>query len=367
MKKGFIFLVTLAITGVILWSCSDNNTADPTASSDTWIKVFGGTGLESGRSVDQTTDGGFIITGWSEGRIGLIKTNSHGNKEWFKLLLENSVGYSVKQTTDGGYIITGKSDGNISLLKTDESGNEVWSKAFGEGCGYSVQQTIEGGYIFTGTIDNEYEDVFLFKADPDGNITWSKTFVGTVGNCVQQTTDRGYIITGNKSGDVYLIKTDENGNEVWSKTFGGTAVEASYSVQQTTDGGYVIVGQTNSFGRGGFYDDVYLIKADADGGEVWFKTFLGNGVCDNVGFSVQQTTDGGYIISGLSGCGWDLYLIKTDKNGDEVWSKIYGGNINVGFSVQQTIDGGYVITGDYTVDSSQDMYLIKTDSIGNFE
>lgn len=365
MKKIIVFIVSLAVLCIIFWSCSDNNTTNPTASSDTWIKVFDGSGL----SVQQSTDGGYIVTGRLDGSTNLIKTNSNGILEWSKTFLENSIGYSAKQTTDGGYIVTGAIylgglDKDISLIKTNSNGDEIWSKRYEQACGYSVQQTTDGGYIVTG--ENSIYDVCLLKTDSIGNEVWYKTF-GTVdhaerGRSVQQTRDRGYIITGYKSGDVYLIKTDENGNEEWSNTFGGTAVEASYSVQQTTDGGYVIVGQTNSFGRGGFYDDVYLIKTNADGNEEWFKTFLGNGVCDNVGFSVQQTTDEGYIIAGLSGCGWDLYLIRTDGNGDEVWYKIIGGNIGHGRSVQQTTDGGYVITGDY----SDNLYLIKTDSIGNF-
>ena len=283
-NRLIIFIVSLAVFFLIN-SCSKCDcTTNPTGTTDTWIKTFGGTGSESARSVKQTADGGFIITGRSEGGTCLIKTNSNGNEEWYKILLENSVGESVQQTTDGGYIITGESfegDDNIYLIKVDANGVEIWTKIFDQGCGYSVQQTVDGGYIITGSIDNEWEDVFLLKTDSTGNKVWSKTFVGTgteYGQCVQQTTDRGYIITGYKSGDVYLIKTDENGNEVWSKTFGGNAGEVSYSVQQTTDGGYVIVGKTKSFGRGGGNSDVYLIKTDAGGNEVWFKTFLGNGV-----------------------------------------------------------------------------------------
>ena len=202
-------------------------------------------------------------------------------------------------------------------------------------------------------------------------VAWHKTFGGSNYDraySVQQTSDGGYIIAGytNSYGGggvkVWLIKTDSSGNEAWNQIFGGSSHDQARSVQQTSDGGYIIAGATDSFGAS--QQDVRLIKTDSSGNEMWNKTF-GGSYYDGA-YSVQQTSDGGYTVAGYTESygagGSDVWLIKADSSGNETWSKTFGGlGEDYGRSIQQTLDGGYIIAGgteSYGAGES-DVWLIK--------
>jgi len=361
-----------------------------------WTRTFGGGGLDEAYCVQQTLDGGYIIAGYTQsfgsgnGDVYLVKTDVSGNEQWSQTFGGNDqdIGYEVQQTIDSGYIIVGQTDSygsrSVYLIKTDASGIEEWSRTFGgtgSDHGSSVQQTNDGGYIIAGKTHSYgagSSDVYLIKTDAIGDTSWTQTFGGSdtdEGNCVQQTDDGGYIIAGwtysygAGGSDYYLIKTDDSGNEQWSQNFGGNEFDWGETVQQTNDGGYMIVGSTNSFSTGD--TDIYFVKTDSLGNEQWNQTFGGGS--GEMGLGVQQTIDGGYIITGHTesyGSGdWDVCLLKTNSLGSEQWNQIIGGNDDdYSYSVQQTCDGGYIIAGSTQSYGAgdYDVYLIRLDNNPSF-
>ncbi|MDD5067706.1 MAG: hypothetical protein PHF84_11740, partial [bacterium] len=326
----------------------------------------------------------------------LIKTDSQGNTNWTREFGNTSVwnyGYCVQQTLDGGYIIAGEnypSDRYMLLWKTDASGHTVWSNSYGANIatysyGAEVQQTSDKGYIVTGpVIPGLSSEIYLVKVSSNGNTNWTRVYGSTnyESACsVKQTHDHGYIIAGLTesygagSEDVYLIRADSNGNRIWTNTFGGANDDRAWSVDQCSDRNFIVTGETFSSGAGGY--DVYLLKVSTNGSLLWSKTI--GGTADDEGFSVQQTSDGGFIIAGITssfGAGdRDVYLVKTDSSGNTVWSRTFGGpsyeNYDGSFiircSVQQTSDGGYAVIGSthsFGAGGSE-VYLIKVDADGN--
>ncbi|MCX6291542.1 MAG: T9SS type A sorting domain-containing protein [Bacteroidetes bacterium] len=342
--------------------------------------------IDYGHSVQQTADDGYIVSGttfyntivWD---LYLIKTNSNGDLTWAKSYdalsyLENNL---VEQTNDGGYIIGGFNYGNLYFIRLNMSGDTLWAREY---INYSlkyttcnsIHQTPDSNYIIAGEIWDSgsiHSDVLLVKVNSAGDTLWTKVYGGIdrdEASSVQPTNDGGFIIAGYTksfgadSADVYLIKTNGNGDTLWTKAFGGVLDDFGNSVKQTNDHGYVIAGSTSSFGAGG--SDVYLIKTDSIGNILWSKTY--GGTADDIGYSVEQTADGGYVISGsTTSFGiYGAYVIRTDHLGNLVWSKAIAGSDAK--SVEQTIDGGYILTGSiYTTPVNVDILLVKTDSLGN--
>ncbi len=351
-----------------------------------WAHTYGGDYADMGESVRQTTDGGYIITGWTNiqdwsSQLYLVKTNHNGDTLWTRNFggIETDNGYSVLQTSDGGYLATGSTrsfgsgSSDIFLVKVDSLGDSVWIKtcgSTGSEYGYSIQETDDGGYIIAGTKGN---DVYLVKTDSIGDSLWTRTYGGNEGYSGRQTTDGGYIITGYidlpepNFRDVYLVKTDSLGDTLWTRTYGGPDNDEGNCVRQTIDGGYVITGYTMAFTP--YYSEVLLLKTDSLGNVMWTQHYGDGANFNEMGYSVQQAFDGGYIIGGNTesfGAGmYDLYLIRTNYLGDTMWTRTFGGpNHDYGRSVIQNTDGDFLIAGSKTV-SSADAYLVKVEGGGN--
>jgi hypothetical protein len=348
----------------------------------TWIKTFDGPQARA-YSIQQVNDNGYIVAGGMHD-AWLIKTNADGNKLWDKTFggAEDDVAYSAQQAIEGGYIITGEtlsygSGGkDVWLVNTDSSGNILWSKTFGgpdNDQGHSVSQVRDGGFVIVGMTGynpnmKKGAKVWLIKTDANGNKLWDKTFEGFVsswGRSVEQTSDGGFIITGaaqvRGSGEpqnAWLIKTDSSGNKEWDRTFESTSGDSEgQSVQQTSDGGYIMLCYKYSSSP---YEGIWLIKTDSQGRRLWDRTFRGDLLTDS-GRSIQQTKDGGYIITGLFVI--NASLIKVDSEGNEEWYRTFKGINCGGNSVQQANDGGYIVAGTICGDT-EEAVLIKTNADG---
>ncbi|KAF5414572.1 MAG: hypothetical protein C5S48_08330 [Candidatus Methanogaster sp.] len=335
------------------WSNVEDIEVSISHEEEGWNMTFGGTGDDVAYSVQQTSDGGFILAGY---------TNSYG---------------------------AGSSD--FWLVKTDSSGNEQWNMTFGAAdsdIARSVQQTSDGGYIIAGCTDYSAAGMYdarLVRMNSNRDLLWDMTLGETgwdTAESVQETSDGGVIFAGYTSSygagyyDAWLVKIDSNGNKQWDQTFGGTDWDTAESVHETSDGGFVLAGYTKSYGAGDL--DFWLIKTYSNGSKQWDKTF--GETDDDYAHSVQQTSDGGYILAGVTeprsdtpaplsesmgpcgAGGSDIWLVKTDSEGGKEWDKTFGGtDDDCASSVQQTSDGGYVLVG-YTKSygaGGSDFWLIK--------
>jgi hypothetical protein len=361
-----------------------------------WTQTYGDTTYQTGYSVRPTFDGGYIIAGETGYRSGLtprnvwiVKTDESGDTIWTKTYggTEEDRAYGVIQTDDSCYAVVGytrsysasPSFEDVWFLKTDINGDTIWAYTIDGGPvynradrGLSLQQAIDNGFIISGYTCNEtgFADVFLVKTDASGIVEWTQTYGETTrveyGMAVEQTTDSGYVIGGfgHEFGSdfrVWILKTDHAGDTTWTKTYTSPGYTDCFSIQQTSDGGYIFTGET-SYGAGG--RDLWLFKTDANGDSLWAKVY--GGPENDYGLAVRQTVDNGYIVTGSIQCygsGRDVWLLKTDANGDTLWTRIWGGNgSEVGIAVEQTPDFGYIITGRRQIDGGDhDLWLLKVE------
>jgi len=351
-----------------------------------WQKCLGGSHSDSARSIQQTSDGGFIVAGWTHSNDGdvsgyhgyvdywIVKLDSYGNIVWQKCLggSGDDRAYSVQQTSDGGFIVAGyalSNSGDVSgnhgtydywVVKLDSSGNIVWQKCLGGTLydeAYSIQQTSDGGFIVAG-----------YSLSNDGDV---------IGN--------------HGSADYWVVKLNSSGDIVWQKCLGGSNQDCARSVQQTSDGGFIVVGYSKSndgdvsvHHGSTLYFDYWVVKLNSSGDIVWHKCLGGSRY--DWAYSVQQTSDGGFIVVGytesndgdVSGNhgGRDYWVVKLDSFGDIEWQKCLGGSsYDCAYSVQQTSDGGFIVAGkSYSNDGDvsgnhglSDYWVVKLNSSGDIE
>ncbi len=313
-----------------------------------WEKNYGGTGDEEFYSVKQCLNGGFIAVGYTSSQgdfkqVYIVKTDSYGDIEWEKIDggPNLDIGNEIIETRSGNFIIVGftnspgYSHGNhdVWLQKIDDKGNTIWRRSYGEinhEVGYDVMELDNGSLLVLGYKDfygDAGKDTYLFKTDSTGGVLWEKTFGSSgeydeIGYSIQEVYPSGYMICastnsrGNGWHDPQVIKIDLDGNMDWSGIYNGSSHGYTRWVSTPTyDGGAVIVGTTTHFN--GNNEDIYMIKIDENGQQLWNKSYEGKS--SDWGWAVKETRLNNLILVGSTksfGHGlYDIFLMKTDEFG----------------------------------------------------
>lgn len=423
------------ITIILLITIISNNNLQAQDPQIEWQHTIGANNNDYFWGFEMTPDGGYIIGGTSFSDISgdktedvmgsmdywVVKLDENGEVEW-----ENTIGgndldqlTSIALTTDGGYILGGSSTSNISGDKTEDSQGNLdfwvvkinslgiveWDNTIGGSNHdrlYSIVQTTDGGFIVGGYSDSNisgdknentvgtegFEDYWVVKLNSNGNIQWQNTIGGNDEDeleMVIQTADGGYIVLGDSSSgisgdktepyiggiyDYWIVKLSVNGVIEWQNTIGGSSVDKTFHIEQTSDLGYIIGGVSSSGISGDKTEeniglnDYWVIKLNSVGEIEWQNT-IGGDQNENL-FYIEQI-DNGYIISGYSDSdisgdktenskgGSDFWIVRLNSLGTIVWQNTIGGaNDDFCKVIHKTDDGGYILGGDSNSDISED-------------
>lgn len=328
-----------------------------------WTRTFGGGASDRANAVQQTSDGGFVISGetfsFGAGRSDgwLIRTDADGDTLWTRTYGDADAhedARSVRETADGGFIIAGSVFSAVSdamLIRTDPNGNVVWSRNYGwllADNAHDVVETSDGGFLLCGTTRSYHNgfgsSLWLVRTDAQGDSLWSKTYGGSSyqeGYAIERTQDDGFIVAGSynnggtQSADAWLLRIDAAGDTLWTRTYGEEGSQVAHTLLQMSDAGIALAVST--------FPTFTLVRTDENGDSLWTKSFdalLGSSS------SLDETSDGGIVIAASTMDG-DMLLIRTDANGDQLWTKtLGGGSPEESKGVIETADGGFIVIGD---------------------
>lgn len=396
MKKTYMSLLLASLLGLSFGSVG---VLASESQAITFEKSIGGKDDDIGKSVI-VLDDGYLIVGKSKSfsknrdfNVYAVRVNKHGEKVWSKHFgsKEDDEANQVIETTDG-YVLVGSSEkiGNdrksIYMIKLEKNGKRIWERAYysnkydyyeGNGVVKSDQ-----GYIVASSekhpkLFNEQVQVYIVATDENGQAIGRKRFGGDEEDYANAiiATEGGFMVAGATESfghgdlDAYVIKMDPHGKRIWSRAFGGSDDDVANDIKKTSDGGYIAVGTTDSFGRR--YNDVYVVKMNANGNRVWHRAFGGSK--DEEGHAVVEVEDG-YVIAGSAesygeGLRSDMYLFKVDKKGRLVWERIFGGEQDdVAYDLAKT-DDGFILVGEISDNRTRykDVYMVKTDKNGKLK
>lgn len=337
-------------------------------------KYISGPYAQVGTAIQQTSDGGFILAGHTgsfgttnEYDLYLVRTDATGALLWTRTFGREAsdLGYAVKQTSDGGFLMTGFSDSTFAavrdlyLVRTDQNGDLMWSRTYGGPgyeTGYGLALTADGGAIVVG--ESHYpnpSDVYVVRTDNMGDTLWTRTFdsgAEDLAYSVCAAAGGGFSIVGASrltNWHMVLLHISDAGNLTWNKELSLGDYGEGRSVIATADGGILVAGELDN--------DACLVKADATGNLLWAKTYGMAGY--DVAYAVQQTLDGGFVVSGFQDN--RTWLLRTDAAGDTLWQHTYSIGLMAPNGVAAISSGGYAICSNQL----NALQFVRTDADGN--
>ncbi|GAB6138174.1 hypothetical protein JCM15060_13630 [Halanaerobaculum tunisiense] len=350
--------------------------------TEKWNKTFSDKNFNQGIDLKKTTDG-YILSGVDdEDNKVMIKLDAAGNKSWENGLdNKDDSASSIRQTSDGGYIVAGSKTSNFgdqdgTIIKLDADGNKEWEQLVGdkysqeEISNLEIEEDNSGDYIISGTKNDQ---LWAAKLNSDGTEKWSQTYDGFEASDIKEDNNGNYIISGTKTSadgdeDMTILNVDSvDGSKNWQHDFGG-GDDWVGNVQETSDGGYILSGtKTSNDGD----KDALVLKLDSSGDISWEQKIKENKL-DEEGVSVTESDEDGYILSATKETvdgDTDVWIRKLNDNGSKDWEKNFGGdNDETAGNIQQTDDGGYIVSGTQVTDAGdKDVYAIKLNETGTKE
>ena len=394
-RRPATFIPTLVLVPALLASIAFAQAPDTL-----WTRTYGHSNYDEGLSVQQTFDGGFVVSGYTEeDTIGrrhawLLRTDANGDTTWTRIhgngLWDEA--RCVLQTPDSGYILAGYVSSpsiatDVLLVKTGTDGAATWTRTYGGADvdeGNSLCRTWDGGYVIAGRTESFAvhggTDAWVIRTDAAGDTLWTRAFGGQwsdEGYEVCQTPDGGFAAAGYKTvstsvngpnTDMLLLRLDVGGDSVWARLYearpGQEYRDYGYAFAQTTDSGFIIVGETWYFDDPTWEVDLFAVRTDADGDTVWTRTFDMAGYND-VGRAVRQLEDGGFLVAGytiVGPSGYDVFLLRLDADGDTLWTKTVGRpETDEAWAFDVTYDGGLIVAGrtGTLAPTRRDVWLVR--------
>ncbi len=362
-----------------------------TIHAQSFCSVIGGTGTEFAYDVFATSDGGFILTGTTDSYgqgsqdLYVIKFDASGNSQWTRTVgsFGNDAGNGITVATDGDYIIAGESNsmgagGEAYVVRLSSTGTLLWTRSIG-GSGSDgareVYATSDNGCVIAGQTDSYGQgnlDAYVAKLDSNGTVEWSKAIgatnsegsygicVGSDGNMV--IAGRGFPLAG--AAQIFIAKIDMSGNILWDKYFASHDVNDFFVPSDIVESGsgYVISGYCDTVA--GSNKNSFLTKVSNSGVHQWTRII---GVAGNDhGYSMEKTSDGGFVISGISyGATASAIVIKTDSMGAPAWySKSSTAGNCYSYGVVQLNNGTFISVGNTDAIDGSDIYITQLDPTG---